>query len=368
MAENADNDSMSPSRVARRAPSKRRASSASAETESTLARAVQPAQPGEPLRDESTLDLFAGDPLYAPAQTAETEDGRGMPGGFEAQEQSRPAVEAVVPVPDRVQAPALAEPDGAAAAVLPDVATTPTEPMLPGQALAQLRAARAAGAPRLAKDGRAVSRAAAADFTADAALSDAPDAGPGQSPEPTNARCAETSSASDRPTPESRNAGDFAPAAAVAGAAVAEAAPHAAGRVTPAVGNAEDVASAQTIDALRGEIADQRRAVADLSRRTKWMPAAVVGALLVTVATGVAQTIVLSRLASDTSAQQQRVAQMMQDQQAAIAGALAHLASAAEAPAAQATPQSPARPAATGPARHTQHAAAHGHHTHPVGQ
>ena len=89
MAENADNDSLSPTRVARRAPSKRRASSASSDGESKLASAAQSASesipqstppfahPGEPLRDESTLDLFAGDPLHAPVHAAQTDHRRG---------------------------------------------------------------------------------------------------------------------------------------------------------------------------------------------------------------------------------------------------------------------------------------------------
>lgn len=381
MAENADNDSVNPSRVARRAPSKRRASSASGDIESTLVREMQPAQAGEPARDDSTLDLFAGDPLYARVQTVDVDDGQGMLGGFEPLEQRRLVVEAgqvtgmvgvardvvgetavaVVPVTDGVQAPVLAEVDGAD--TTPAHVTT-TEPILPGQALAQLRAGRGSAVPQPAKGGRAASRAAAA---ADSVAATAPLAAKAQPPEPTNA-----SPASDRLTPESRSTGDVARAtAAVVDSAVADAsAPPTTRQAPPSLEQAGVAPFAPAIDALQSEIADQRRAVADLSRRMKWMPAAVVGALLVTVATGIAQTIVLSRLAADASAQQQRVTQMMQDQQTAIADVLAHLASAAAVPPAQAAtpPQPPARPAATTPAHHTQHASAHGHHTRRTGQ
>lgn len=412
MAENADNDSLSPSRVARRAPSKRRASSVSSVSDSKLADAaqsVQPliqqpapqltqpfAQPGEPLRDESTLDLFAGDPLHAPVQSTQTGHRQGR---FELQEPStaeaatdgaEPASavvdtascdegnggvasevaatpEAVATVPadsDRTtaaiasQTSVLAEANGAAE----DVATAQvneaaTDPMLPGQALAQLRATRPVAAPRPAKGGRALSSAAAAGS---AAADDATSAEAGQSAEPANASCAEASPASGRLVSESRDTGEFARAVAEAGAARADAALPAPPELNPA----RAAAFAETIDALNSVIADQRRAAG----RMKWMLGAVVGALLVTVVAGVAQTMTLSRLATDVGDQQQRIAQMMQEQQAAIADALAGLPSPAEAPVAQAVSQSPTHPAATTPAHHTRHTAAHSHHAHTAAQ
>ncbi|CAH2922803.1 MAG: cell wall surface anchor family protein [uncultured Paraburkholderia sp.] len=55
-------------------------------------------------------------------------------------------------------------------------------------------------------------------------------------------------------------------------------------------------AFADTVDALYGVIADQRRAASDHSRRMKWMLSVVVGALLMTVAIGITQTMLLMRL------------------------------------------------------------------------
>ncbi|WP_233872804.1 hypothetical protein [Paraburkholderia adhaesiva] len=445
MAENADNDLLSPSRAARRGPSKRRASSASRDSENKPARAAQStqalAQPGEPLRDESTLDLFAADPLHAPVQVTGTDHRTGVPGSFDLLEQERQPVEAsqvtettdgakavvavsrnsapaevstavvtgdatdaaprddanggvasevaaapesaanasggsevtageVVPVTDRPQDLTVAEGSTAAEVVFPDAATTQVDeaaarPMLPGQALAQLRSTPAIAAPRPAKGGRAVSRAADADS---ATAGDAPCAGPGQPSEPANAPSAEASPASDRPAPPFRDAGDVARAGTVAESAVADAATSAARPAPAELDPARAAAFAETIEALNCVIADQRRAAAGLSRRMRWMFGAVVGALLVTVAVGAAQTVILSRLAADASAQQQRLAQMLQDQQAAIAGALAHLPSQAEAPAAQAVSQSTARPVATSPAHHVQRAATHVHRARAASQ
>ncbi|NIF51770.1 hypothetical protein F3J19_06635 [Burkholderia sp. Ax-1724] len=91
----------------------------------------------------------------------------------------------------------------------------------------------------------------------------------------------------------------------------------------------------------------------------KWMLSIVVGALLVTVAIGVAQTLLLMRLTRETTAQQQRIEQMMQNQQAAMVSLLdAHTAVAAA--------TAPSAPAATAPAAPQQVAAtqtAHGRHS-----
>jgi hypothetical protein len=361
MAENADNDSLSSSRVARRAPSKRRASSVSTEGENKLAgvapSAQQFVQPGEPPRDESTLDLFAGDPFHAPASSAQTDHRQGW---FEPQEPSTAEAAQAARTIDGTEAAVAASHDGAQADVVIDavprddgvageataapeatatmhadsersaeaitsqtpvladangaaddtaatgVAEAATDPLLPGQALSRLRVARAVPAPRPAKGGRAASRAAGGDSAAAAAAA--------------------------LPTPSELN-----PAQA---------------------------AFAETIDALHGVIADQRRAAG----RMKWLLGAVAGALLVTVVAGAAQTMILLRLADDAGDQQQRVAQMMQDQQAAIAGALARLPAQTEAPAVQAVPQSPAHPAATSPEHHTRHATTHGHHARAASQ
>jgi len=54
----------------------------------------------------------------------------------------------------------------------------------------------------------------------------------------------------------------------------------------------------------------------------KWMLSIVVGALLMTVAIGITQTLLLMRLTRETTAQQHRVEAMMQNQQAAMASLL----------------------------------------------
>ena len=90
----------------------------------------------------------------------------------------------------------------------------------------------------------------------------------------------------------------------------------------PELDRARATAFADTVDALYGVIADQRRAATDHSRRMKWMLSIVVGALLMTVAIGITQTLLLMRLTRETTAQQHRVEEMRQNQQAAMASLL----------------------------------------------
>jgi type II secretory pathway pseudopilin PulG len=74
----------------------------------------------------------------------------------------------------------------------------------------------------------------------------------------------------------------------------------------------------------------------------KWMLSIVVGALLATVAIGITQTVLLMRLTRETTAQQHRIEQLMQNQQAAMTSLLdAHLAAAN---AAAATPPAASTP------------------------
>ncbi|WP_429584498.1 hypothetical protein [Paraburkholderia youngii] len=146
-------------------------------------------------------------------------------------------------------------------------------------------------------------------------------------------------------------------------------------RSEPELDRARATAFADTVDALYGVIADQRRAATDHSRRVKWMLSIVVGALLVTVAIGIAQTLLLMRLTHETTAQQQRIEQMMQNQQAAMVSLLdAHTAMAATAKAASATaavtpptaalPNAPLQPSAA--PTHARHARAQ--HGRPPGR
>jgi hypothetical protein len=100
-----------------------------------------------------------------------------------------------------------------------------------------------------------------------------------------------------------------------------------AAHAAPELDRARATAFADTVDALYGVIADQRHAATDHSRRMKWMLSIVVGALLVTVAIGITQTLLLMRLTRETTAQQHRVEEMMQNQQAAMASLIdTHLA------------------------------------------
>lgn len=93
-------------------------------------------------------------------------------------------------------------------------------------------------------------------------------------------------------------------------------------RAAPELDRARATAFADTVDALYGVIADQRLAATDHSRRMKWMLSIVVGALLMTVAIGITQTVLLMRLTRETTAQQHRIEQMMQNQQAAMTSLL----------------------------------------------
>ena len=95
----------------------------------------------------------------------------------------------------------------------------------------------------------------------------------------------------------------------------------------PELDRARATAFADTVDALYGVISDQRHAATDHSRRMKWMLSIVVGALLVTVAIGITQTVLLMRLTRETTAQQHHIEQLMQNEQTAMTSLLdAHLA------------------------------------------
>lgn len=112
----------------------------------------------------------------------------------------------------------------------------------------------------------------------------------------------------------------------------------------PELDRARATAFADTVDALYGVIADQRRAATDHSRRMKWMLSIVVAALLVTVAIGITQTMLLMRLTHDSTTQQQRIEQMMLNQQATLSTLLDTDSATVSAPAI--VPVTPAAPAA----------------------
>ncbi|WP_245753379.1 hypothetical protein [Paraburkholderia sartisoli] len=125
----------------------------------------------------------------------------------------------------------------------------------------------------------------------------------------------------------------------------------------PELDRARATAFADTVDALYGVIADQRRAATDHSRRMKWMLSIVVAALLVTVAIGITQTLLLMRLTRDSTAQQQRIEQMMLNQQATLSTLLDTDSATVSAPAI--VPVAPAAPAPDAATKHpavTRHA------------
>lgn len=159
-----------------------------------------------------------------------------------------------------------------------------------------------------------------------------------------------------------------APAPLEAAAPVAEPAPAplAAGNV---LDDARAAALADTVAALGGAIADQRRTIADLSRRLRWMVGVAVAALLVTVAAGIAQTVMLSRLIADANAQRERIDEAMLQQQAALSLALARLPQAtAEAPAAAvASPGAVRSETAPAPAHRAAHVVRHSHRAKSAG-
>jgi len=102
-------------------------------------------------------------------------------------------------------------------------------------------------------------------------------------------------------------------------AASASSGPQAPSREASELDTARATAYVDTIDALYAVIADQRGAAAALSRRVKTVLMIVICVLFVTVATGVAQSIALLRLTRENTAQQQRIEQLLLDQQATLA-------------------------------------------------
>ncbi|MFP3604962.1 hypothetical protein [Paraburkholderia sp. SIMBA_053] len=127
---------------------------------------------------------------------------------------------------------------------------------------------------------------------------------------------------STRETPATASSADVGSAFAAPWQEAQRAEAAAVQRAAPELDRARATAFADTVDALYGVISDQRRAATDHSRRMKWMLSIVVGALLMTVAIGITQTMLLMRLTRETTAQQHRIEQMLQSQQTAMASVL----------------------------------------------
>ncbi|MGH8779537.1 hypothetical protein [Paraburkholderia sp.] len=385
MANPADS-SASPTSPQRRAgATKARPSTVSSDTEDKLARAARSAQRLAQLSDvpadDSTLDLFPDDPTRATLQAMNIDVRQGTLSGFElpgavrvaigatddatataetktVRRASRPArTEDDVPAPDMWSG----EPASASVAVDADADAT----ALP------VAARDAAGEEA---DGAASSSMAAASVVRSVAalrqISDESSApttpttpANGKPPAPPQrfaATFAKAASASREAGASAGSQHDAPPVADVPPAPTAFRPPppstsHDTIRDTPELDRARATAFADTVDALYGVIADQRRAALDHSRRMKWMLSIVVGALLVTVVVGIAQTLLLMRLARNTTFQQQRIEQMMLNQQATLATLLDTDSATVSAPAV--TPPTPAAAAPSRPAAAARHPA-----------
>ncbi|SAL78781.1 hypothetical protein AWB71_05760 [Caballeronia peredens] len=87
----------------------------------------------------------------------------------------------------------------------------------------------------------------------------------------------------------------------------------------PMLDRARATAFADTIDALYAVLAEQRTSAAAHAGRMKTMLTIIVCVMLGTVATGIAQTAVLMRMSRDGKLQQDRMEQLMLNQQATLA-------------------------------------------------
>jgi hypothetical protein len=421
----ADSVASTQSRPSRTASKKRRQATVSTETENKLARAARSAQRlaqlSDASRDDSTLDLFPDDPTRATLEAMNIDIRQGTLHGFELPDVVLAAVGAIdagdsgpldarsarrapraaksdEPMPVNAQLSGLEmEPLATTASPVGELALCDTKPATDANAdekpaapltpaMAAATVARSVTALRQASEAGATTDAASAQTLggskapqrfaatfAKAASASASASREATSVEPPNTvdetASAQASAASAEPMPAaqtSTNSSASAQASAEFAAPWREArraeAAAAALRAAPELDRARATAFADTVDALYGVIADQRRAATDHSRRMKWMLSIVVGALLVTVAIGITQTVLLMRLTRETTAQQHRIEQMMQNQQAAMASLLDTHMAMANAAAASAASGAAAAAAATAPqaavtAAHTKRAA-----------
>ncbi|MEM5370196.1 hypothetical protein V4C53_29725 [Paraburkholderia azotifigens] len=399
MADSAESTIARPARARSQKP---RAPTVSPETENKLARAARSAQRlaqlSDAARDVSTLDLFPDDTARAEQQALNIDVRQGTLQGFELPD----VVLAAVGAPDGVGfAAGLAEGKAGAraargTAVSKDqsAATDPhnrqmvidtgadggegpapvsvdgdtaAKPDAPAQAasLAAVSVARSVAALRQvpppndsadardakspAEDG-AQQRPAAPAFDQSATSADEADV-PGA---PSDASTPGVSATASVAQP-ARVAGHFAPPQT-----------HVQ-RATPELDHARATAFADTVDALYGVIADQRRAAADHTRRMKWMLTIVVCALLMSIAIGITQTILLFRLARQSTAHEQRIEQMLLNQQATLATLLDTDSSTTSLPV-NAQPPAPVAPAPVPAAPAARPAEAHTSRAHHVQQ
>jgi uncharacterized coiled-coil protein SlyX len=88
---------------------------------------------------------------------------------------------------------------------------------------------------------------------------------------------------------------------------------------TPELERARATAFADTIDALYAVIAEQRQGAARLSRRMNALLAFIGCVVAVTMAAGIAQTVALQRMNRENTLQQQRIEELLLNQQATLA-------------------------------------------------
>jgi hypothetical protein len=377
----ADTAAPTTSRSSRTATAKRRAGAVSSDTENKLARAAKSAQRLAQLsdvsRDDSTGDLFGDDPARAALEAMNIDTRQGTLAGFELPDDvlaavgmpiagqgdetvsseapaSAPAAQAKAsrnargarPSEAAVEAPAslLASRDEvvpqAASAESPSLMATPDASAVP-ESTAALDAVLAPSSIEVASaiSSVAPARRQAAARPGESAVSRTPRAGEAEAT-PDSAEPAASKTIQPETPPQIAQ-----PAAA---------------RRAPDLDWARATAFADTVDALYGVIADQRRTAGDHSRRMKWLLSVVVAALLVTIAIGITQTALLMRLTRESAAQQQRIEDMLRSQQATLA-TLADAAASANArtPAAAPAPSAPAAPVTRQPLAPTQSAAKH---------
>jgi len=397
------------SRPARARSQKRRASAVSPETENKLARAARSAQRlaqlSDAARDGGTLDLFPDDTARAEQQAMNIDVRQGTLQGFELPN----VVLAAVGAPDGVGFAAAVGVDGkagvrgtrgAAASKEMTVATDPHR----GQMVIDTGADESrptvqsglaeASAHAVSVDGEAeikppsdgppqqMSLAAASVVRSVASLRQVPpptdagasadtaDAQSASSADSTKPVLATASAKPATPVP-SDTPTDSAPASSAQPTQPAAYFPlpqTQMSRVTPELDHARATAFADTVDALYGVISDQRRAADDHTRRMKWMLTIVVCALLMTIAIGIAQTLLLFRLSHQSTAHEQRIEQMMLNQQATLATLLDTDSSTTSLPVGMQTVAAPATPAiapaAPTAAKPADTHVAHAQHTH----
>jgi|SRR5579863_660462 len=351
----ADTAAPTTSRSTRTATAKRRSGAVSSDTENKLARAAKSAQRlaqlSDVTRDDSTGDLFGDDPARAVLEAMNIDARQGTLAGFELPDDVLMAVG--MPVAER------AETEGEALGS--SKAPAPAEAKASRHARGARSSDAAVDAPTPGAESRGKDTPEAASGAmpaiaktpdADAATKRAAELDAILAPSSAGVASAIRGVASARrqtaALPSENAANGNSPRA---GEAAATPVP-AASRSAPDLDWARATAFADTVDALYGVIADQRRAAGDHSRRMKGLLSIVVAALLVTIAIGITQTALLMRLTRESAAQQQRIEDMLRSQQATLTTLADAVASAnarspvdeaaPSAPVAHQTPQAPA--------------------------